>query len=258
MPTEQRERGSSADRALTIFGMFTEGSPVISAQEVASKLGVARSTAYRYLQTLVSQGFLEESNGSGFQLGLKILELARVASKNWGISSLALPLMAQLTEQFQQTTLLTRRSGTSVVCVECCEPEGQYMRFSFERGTRLNLNAGASSLVLLAWLPEQQVRRLVADAPLLQFTEATLSTVEALLERLATIRESGYAITFGELDRDAIGIAAPIFGAGGEVTAGLSLVAMQNRLDGNDRALAIRSVREAAARLSQLLGAAEF
>ena len=51
-----RERNSTADRALDILGMFDESKPSIGASEVAEQLGVARSTAYRYVQSLVQSG----------------------------------------------------------------------------------------------------------------------------------------------------------------------------------------------------------
>jgi Fic family protein len=57
-----RERNSTADKALDILGMFTESRPTVGAAEVAEQLQVARSTAYRYVQSLVNSGFLEEAD----------------------------------------------------------------------------------------------------------------------------------------------------------------------------------------------------
>lgn len=73
-----RDRNSTADRALTILEMFSDTQPSVTAVEVAAELSVARSTAYRYLESLTSRGFLEESPGGGFRLGLMVLKLARV------------------------------------------------------------------------------------------------------------------------------------------------------------------------------------
>lgn len=61
-----RERNSTADRALIILGMFTDDRLQISANDVAEALGSARSTAYRYLQTLVGASFLEEAPNGAF------------------------------------------------------------------------------------------------------------------------------------------------------------------------------------------------
>ena len=117
-----RERNSTADRALTVLEMFSDDRLSVTAIEVAAELTVARSTAYRYLESLVSRGFLEEATGSGFQLGVKVLELARLARQGFGLSEVALPRMRRLCEQFGQTVLLTRRVGASVICLERVVP----------------------------------------------------------------------------------------------------------------------------------------
>ena len=54
-----RERNSTADRALDILVMFTDQQPTVTGPLVADQLGVSRSTAYRYLQSLVGARFLE-------------------------------------------------------------------------------------------------------------------------------------------------------------------------------------------------------
>ena len=178
-----RERNSTADRALTILGLFAEDRLQVSAVEVAEALGCARSTAYRYLQTLVSSSFLEEAPGGGFRLGLRVLELARLARRGYGLTETALPLMRALAAEVGETVLLTRRVDDAVVCIERCEGPGQLIRLSYERGSRLPINAGASALVLLAWLPEAQVRELLGRHRLQRFTENTLTDLDALVAR---------------------------------------------------------------------------
>ncbi|VXC43508.1 IclR family transcriptional regulator [Arthrobacter sp. 9V] len=225
-----KDGNSTADRALTILGLFSDARATISATEVASELGVTRSTAYRYLQTLVGSAFLQEGPKSGFRLGPRILELARIARRGNGLSDLALPKMEALAIQFQQTVLLTGRSGPAVICLECEEWSGQYVRFSYERGSRLSINAGAAALTLLAWLPEEEVRALLSREPLQRYSPHTLTDIDSIVDRLAQIRRDGHSITRGEVDAEAMGIAAPVFGPGGDVVAALSFVLLQSRL----------------------------
>ncbi|GAA4046189.1 IclR family transcriptional regulator [Arthrobacter methylotrophus] len=248
-----RDRNSTADRALTILEMFGEAKFSVSAVEVAAALSVARSTAYRYLESLVSRGFLEESPAGGFRLGLRILELARVARQGYGLSEVALPRMRSLCDRFGQTVLLTRRAGTSVVCLEREAPSGQLLRISYERGSQLPLTAGASALVLLAWLEDAQALALFEAIERPRFTERTLSTPEDLLARLHEIRADGFAMTHAEVDPDALGIAAPIFAPDGEVAAGLSVVALGSRVNTEERQEIVAAVREAAEHISHTL-----
>ncbi len=225
-----RERNSTADRALDILTMFDDDQLVVSGTVVAERLGVARSTAYRYLQSLVAGRFLEEAPGGGFRLGLRVLEIARLARRSYGLSEVALPLMEALAAEVQETVLLTRRAGDLVVCVDRAESESRAVRISYERGSTLPLNAGAAALVLLAWSPEDEARRLLGAAELRRFTPSTLTDVDALIERMGRIRRLGYSVTRGELDLDVVGISAPIRSQGGQVVAAVSVAALASRL----------------------------
>lgn len=248
-----RDRNSTADRALTILEMFSETQPAISAVDVADKLSVARSTAYRYLESLVSRGYLEESPGGGFRLGIMVLKLAKVARSGYGLSEVALPRMRQLSERFGQTVVLTRRAGTSVVCLERVLSAGQLLRLSYERGSQLPLTAGASALVLMGWLGESEARNLLDSAERPRFTERTLTSVDDLIDRLKQIRAEGYSISHGEVDPDVLGLACPLFGHRGDVVAGLSIVGLGSRIDEAERVLMIAALKEAAHEISDIL-----
>jgi len=225
-----RERNSTADRALDILGMFTDETPVISGAAVSTRLGVAKSTAYRYLQSLVTNHFLEEAPGGGFRLGLRVLELARLARKSFGLTETAAPVMAGLAAKVHETVLLTRRVGDLVVCLDRAESETHRVRISYERGSTLPVNAGASALVLLAWSPLAEAEAALRAAPLREFTASTLTDVGELLTRLEKIRADGYAISRSELDHDVLGIAAPIRDDTGRVVAAVSVAAVASRV----------------------------
>ncbi|MFF7986888.1 IclR family transcriptional regulator [Streptomyces sp. NPDC007901] len=224
-----RDRNSTADRALDILTMFDDVNLVVSGSAVAERLGVARSTAYRYLQSLVAGRFLEEAPGGGFRLGLRVLEIARLARRSYGLSEIAMAPMEALAEETHETVLLTRRTGDLVVCVDRAEST-RAVRISYERGSALPINAGASALVLLAWSPDDEARHLLEATALRRFTSATLTDVDALMERLGRIRRLGYSITRGELDPDVVGIAAPIRDENKQVVAAVSVAALASRV----------------------------
>ncbi len=247
-----RERNTTADRAVDILGLFTPKRLTLSAVEVAAEFGVARSTAYRYLQTLLTAGFVEESPSGGFRLGLRVFELARLARLSYGLSDIALPRLRALVASTGETALLTRRSGDRAVCLEREEPEVRRVRLSYERGTVLNLNAGASAWVLLAWEPPALIGDLLSTTTMARYTETTLTGVEEIGQRLARVRDDGYAVSYGEVDPDAVGIAAPVFGEDGAVAAGVSLVTVRRRAEGVLDSLVV-AVRETAAAISREL-----
>lgn len=248
-----RERNATADRALDILGMFGDDRPVVSGSEVAEHLGTSRSTAYRYLQSLVTNRFLEEAPVGGFRLGLRVLELARTARRSYGISEIAMPVMQRLAACTHESVLLTRRTGNVVVCLDRAEATTHTVRISYERGSALPVNAGASALALLAWADPAEIRTVLERTELVRFTEATLTDVDAVVARLAEIRELGYSVTRGEVDRDVLGIAAPIRDDTGQVIAAISVAAVASRIPPGHEDEVVDAVRTAAAEISERL-----
>lgn len=248
-----RERNSTADRALDILGMFTDEQPVLSGVEVAERLGTSRSTAYRYLQSLVAGRFLEDAPGGGFRLGLRVLELARLARRTYGLSEVSLPVMRRLASRTRESVLLTRRVGDLVVCLDRAESVVHTVRISYERGSALPLNAGASALALLAWADPAETRPMLERVELSSFTPATLTDVDALVTRLAEIRDLGYSVTRGEVDDDVLGVAAPIRDDTGAVVAAVSVAAVASRVPPARQGEVVEAVREAAAEISERL-----
>jgi len=147
--------------------------------------------------------------------------------------------------------LLTGRMGNAVVCLEREEAVEQYVRLSYERGTVLALNAGASAQVLLAWMDESDLDKLLATVELKRFTETSITDPAALKERLRDIREKGYSITIGEVDAEAMGIAAPVFTSTGDVVAALSVVLIRSRVSPNAVDEIVSAVVETARTLSE-------
>lgn len=230
-----REHNSTADRALRVLELFTPDRPLRSAAEISDALGVAPSTAYRYLNTLLVGEYLASAEGGGYRLGPQILRLARVARQGFRIGDAARPLLEGLVRRFGQTALLTQRVGDSIVCIERAEPAEQRLRISYEPGTVLPINAGASAHVLLAGLDPSHVRRMVAGQPLHAFTARTLVDAETLEARLAQIRADGYDIGQGEVDPDVLGIAVPVFGRSSVAVAAVSVVGMAARIPDAER-----------------------
>lgn len=248
-----RDRNSTADRALAILDLFTETRGVLSASQVSEHLGVARSTAYRYLQSLVQARYLTEVPG-GYGLGLKILELARIARKGFDVGSIAQPIMVQLAREFRETVLLTRRIGDSIVCIEREEPDAQRLHLSYEPGTIMPINAGASAMVLLAWLPDEDVRTILASRSLRAFTPNTLTDPARITERLRGIRDQGFALSIAELDLEVVGIAAPIFDSMGNVRAAISVAGLASRLSPDRHEHIAQRIVESAHTISARLG----
>ncbi len=246
-----RERNSTAERAIDILLMFHDDRPTTTAIEVAESLRVSRSTAYRYLQSLIASGLLEEDAGR-LRLGPKTLDLARIARKGIGLSEITRPVLRQLCDQVGETVLLTRPAGAGVVCLERAEP-AHPIRLSYDRGQILPLNAGASAMVFMAWMADSELDDLLATVSFDRFTSRTVTDAAGLRARVRQIRRQGYAVSHGELDPDVLGVAAPVLSTHPAPVAAISVAALAHRLPDERLTVVIQAVRDAADQISERL-----
>jgi DNA-binding IclR family transcriptional regulator len=117
-------------------------------------------------------------------------------------------------------------------------------------GARWPLHATGVGLALLAHsgvdLQEQ-----VMDRPLASFTPYTVTDPARLRRLLAEARRTGYAVSDRQITDDAVSVAAPVFGAGGELVAAVSVVVHAE--DAHPQQLG-PAVRVAARGISRALG----
>lgn len=240
----------SVAKAIDLLFLFREAPGPLSVAVMAERLGLPRSSVYRYVQTLTRKGLLEESDARGeYRLGLALVELARSALGNADLADLAGPVLQELWEATRETVLLTIPRGRMGVCIARLEsPEP--LRISYEIGRTRPLHAGASSKALLAFMDASLVEEILSG-PLERFTENTITDPDVLRRELAHIRDSGFACSDQEMDLGAMGVGAPVFDPRGRLVAAVSVIWPRERRHNIDRFSVL--VRDAARRIEQRL-----
>jgi DNA-binding IclR family transcriptional regulator len=237
-----------------VLDLFSESRTELTGRDVALSLGIARSSAYRYLESLCASGLVEETGSATFRLGPRVLELAAIARRGLDLNGVATPVLRALAAKVGETALLTRRSGDRSVCVGRADAADQQVTISYDVGHVMPLHAGAASKVLIAWLPDDELDHLAERAALETLTPATPTDLRRLRADLVEIREHGFAITRGEVDPGVCGIAVPLFDHEGRVVAGLSVAIPTYRLADDAVPGIIDEVRHAAVIAAQRAG----
>ncbi len=244
------QSNSVIDRLLDILLLFKEGKESWSVDDMARMLDLPKSTCYRLVRALQEKGFLEKSGSSNYQLGISFMRLSGVAlSSNRDIRLMALPSMKRIADVVKESVSLMRLMNRQVVCVESIE--GQHtLRVSIPQGYVQPLHAGASSRVLLAYLPEESWRKLL-ELPLQRYTETTITDFDALCENLRQVRRDGYAVSNGEVAAGARAVAIPLLRNRDEVIAALSIEAPATRMTDAVLATCLAQLRQEAAYIHQ-------
>ncbi|GEM_PF-366106 len=197
----------SVGSALDVLECFaTDGELGVS--DIARRLGVAKSTAHRLLQTLVSRGFVEQDNDTGlYRLGIHIYELGALALARNELRHVALPTLHQVAQTTGLTTNFAVPDGPDVVFVERLE-NNDGVRILGHHGRRLPAHTTSSGKVIAAFNPAaDQARRRAGFPPRLRGTVRT----EADWDRcLAEVRRNGYAASHSESFEGTSSVAVPI------------------------------------------------
>ncbi len=242
----------SLAKGLKILFLLNRNGEGMTVKSIADGIEVPLPTAYRLVRVLTQYGLLERNERPGhYELGRTLLEFAGCIRQRLNIATVAKPLVEKLAQISGETVQLTLRNGDHGTCI-LVEESHSTLRVAPETGHVLPLHAGASVQVLLAFLPDDEQRRMF-DAPLKRFTPNTLTDPGKLLRRLRTITRQGYAVSRGETYPGAMGIAAPIFDAGGRVIASLAVSGPAQRM-AQKRAAITESTTALAREISQLMG----
>ncbi len=244
---------STLRRGLEILALFAGEDVRLSTSAIADQFQMTKSTAYKYVQTLERAGFLvREADGRMLHLGPRLLELASVAQRRMGLVDVAQPILEEMVAATNETALLAARMGMSAVCLARVE-SSHSLKLTYKLGATYPLHVGASAQVLIAWLDEANLAKVLGSLEFRAYTKETITTQDGLRSRLAEIRRKGYAVSRGELDSGTFAIAAPIRDGTDRVVASLSLSGPSQRLNNLLRRQQIDLVCEAACRVSSLV-----
>lgn len=239
------------DRAFRLLGAFDASRPALALSELSARAAMPASTTLRLARRLVSLGALERREDGRFVIGLRMLELATLAPRGHGIRTLAMPYLEDLHRATGHHVLLAVRDGDVVVLVERLSAAGT-PPVMFRIGERLPLHATGVGMAVLAHadplLQEDMLSRQLVLEP-----ERTKVDSRHLRRRLADVRREGVAVVTRPLPEPAVSVAAPIFGAGHQVIAAISVLGPTSDLRPSRVRAAVFTVARAISRLTATL-----
>ena len=219
----------SLERGLAILGCFTPKRPVLGIADIADDLGMSRSTTHRYVITLVALGYLEQGASRKYRLGLRVTDLGMSALNSTGLREHAHPYLEELRQRTSYTASLGVLDGTEVLYVDRVRSfrRGQSkIDLDLHTGSRLPAYCTSMGKLLLANLPEDEQRELIAQMKLAKQRARTRSRARKRCARSSTrSSEAGFAVNDQELAADLYAIAAPVRNEARDVVAAVNLAA---------------------------------
>jgi IclR family transcriptional regulator, acetate operon repressor len=212
------QHGTQAvDRAADLLSLVVLSGEPVSFTGLVTKIGLARSTTSRLLQSLERNRLLSRARDGGYVAGPLFTLYATRHDSVDQLVDLAQPSLDRLGEHTRETVNLSIPRDD--VVVQVAQVESRYVLGSTNWvGVDVPAHCSAMGKVFYAYgalgLP---------PGPLERRTQATITSKLDLERDLDRVRRRGYGISDEELESGLMAIAAPVRSGDGAVTAAISV-----------------------------------
>lgn len=251
---EKSSRVQAIDRAVQILNCFSERRPELQLREITEELGLNKSTVHGIINTLKANGLIDQDEDTlKYRLGTYLMKLGDLVSQSLDIVQIARPYLEEISDQVHETVHLATLEGAEVVYIDKMEST-QSMRIATTRGARRPAYCTGVGKTLLAYVPMDQLDRILAMKPLLALTPKTVTDPTELKAVLADIRRQGVAYDHEENEIGLSCIAVPIFNQAGSAAYALSISMPTARMTEAKLRQTEPILRQAAEEISRRLG----
>lgn len=237
----------SLTRALRLLELIVYGGEPRGLMELAAQSGYDKSTTLRVLRALQDHRFVtRDPHSKLFSVGPGLLSLASAALQRSDLLGLVRPYLHRLREATSETVALHLRLGDERVCVDKLEStEGLMMAVPL--GQAIPLYEGSAAKAILAFLPPQEIERILAKAELDRDKE------ERIRPQLDGIRRRGYFVARNDRLQGVGTISVPLFDASG-VTGSITVAGPIERWSEPKMAAFAPSMVEMVSQVSAAMG----
>jgi IclR family acetate operon transcriptional repressor len=203
----------------------------------------------------VQRGFVTKGLGRrGYALGARILYLSH-ACLQVDLPRRAQSALDRINQATGETVHLAALQGEEIVTVLKREARHAVRVDAGPLGASDAAHATATGKAMLAWLPEDEIRRIVTTQGMTKFTPRTITDFAELIEDLRLVRRKGFALDREEFQPGVVCVGAAIRDHSGAVVGSISASTPTMRANDEHLALMRDEVIAATRALSAELGA---
>ena len=235
---ERRDGVQVLSRAAQILRRLAAEPDGLTAIELADRVGLPRSTAYRIVGALCQEGLVRALPSGKLRIGAGLISLAAAGRRD--LRHEAAPYLERLSHELHETVELVVLDGDEALFTNQYV-SSRSLRVVAEVGDRFPLYCTACGKALLAELPHAEAERLL-PAKLERLTPHTNVNRAALVRELDLVRATGVAYDHQEHSLGISAVGAAIRDAWG-ASAAVTVVVPAARLEGNEEHVAAALLR---------------
>lgn len=221
-------------------------------QDMVEETGLPKPTLHRMLQQLESAGLLQRAaDGRRYGAGARLRRLAENLLLNSIHHGAQHVVLRRLVDEIGESCNLTSLSGSEVIYLDRVETRAP-LRFALQAGSRVPVHCSASGKLFLAQMTPAQRHRLLAHAPLEQYTAKTITDAAAFEEEVARVRRQGFALDNEEFLPGLLCVAVLVPAASGRSNLCVAMQAPIMRMTPDKALQALPPLQRAAEALSRI------
>ncbi|MEL7301872.1 MAG: IclR family transcriptional regulator [Pseudomonadota bacterium] len=238
-------------KALEVLDQVASFGRPVRFGELLSASRFPKATLYRFVQTLTQEGMLTfDGERQTYAMGVRLVRLAHAAWAQSSLAPVARRHLERLSQTVGETIHLAQLDHASVLYVDKVSAHEPLPMFS-QAGKVGPAYCTGVGKVMLAFLPEEQLARVIAQQSFHRFTEHTLASEFALREEITEIRSRGYGFDREEHEPGIICLAMPILTVHGRMLGALSVTSSTARTDLSALERHAPALREAAQAIAE-------
>jgi IclR family acetate operon transcriptional repressor len=230
MGKQNRSSIKSLERAFKVIkGLEEIGSSGVS--ELASYLDSPPSTTYTHLNALEQAGYLVKDDNAKYSLSYQFLEIGGRLRHQSSFYKCAKPYIMELTEETGELVNLMVPERDQAVHLSISKGSNGVDLDTFP-GKRIPFHTTGNGKAMLAYMPDDQIERIIERNGLVRRTENTITNRDHLFEEIDTIRKQGYAVDDEERLARLRCVGAPILTDDRRVIGGVSISGPTSQMTG--------------------------
>ncbi len=239
-------------KACEIMKILVDRPEGILAAEVESLTQIPRTTAFRILKTLCSEG-IAEKRGTLFFAGPGLIEIGLNSLRSLEIRSLSIPFLSELAAKTHFTAHLAIPSGWQSLILEVHDSPNP-VRVASRSGATVPLYCSSTGKVFLAYRHAHELEEYFSATSPQKLTGKTIVTLPEMQKEVERVRTNGFAIDDHEYNDAIWCLAAPVRDSAGQVVAAVGVTGPATQADGQKKTDICTHVKKAAKELSAKLG----
>ena len=194
LQTEPRKGAQAIRRAVAVLRILAAGREVgLPLAEVVQATGLTRPTVHRIVHALIEEGIVERHDKSGhYAIGGQVPELALARPSRSPLLAASDTVLTELSQEVGDTLFLTVRTGSDTLCIDRRIGSYPIQVLAIEVGARRPLGVSSGGVAILAAMPANEARKIIAANETRFATYRTDAAV--VLSQVATARRRGFCL----------------------------------------------------------------